>query len=154
MLGSVPDIAIARAPRLSAVREFAATNPEIARAHFESKLAFETDPADLFVDQQNGDAELLVLDARSAEAFDDAHIPSAVNLPSRRITAESTADFSRDRLIVAYCWGPGCNGATRAAARLAALGFQVKELIGGLEYWQREGYPVARAADTAPLETR
>jgi rhodanese-related sulfurtransferase len=40
--------------------------------------------------------------------------------------------------------GPGCNGSTRAAARLAALGFQVKELIGGLEYWKREGYPTAR----------
>jgi rhodanese-related sulfurtransferase len=130
-------------PHFSLVREFTAASPETARAHFEAKLAFETDPADLYVDQQKGHTDVLVLDARSPEAFADEHISGALNLPVRRITAETTAAFARDRLIVTYCWGPGCNGATRAAARLAALGFQVKELIGGIEYWKREGYPVA-----------
>jgi len=127
------------------VAEFAAASPQAARAHFEGKLAFETDPADLFLDQRNGSADVLVLDARSPEAFAQGHIPGALNLPSRRISPETTAAFSRERLIVTYCWGPGCNGSTRAAARLAALGFQVKELIGGLEYWTRDGYPVATA---------
>jgi rhodanese-related sulfurtransferase len=125
------------------VREFDPATPEAARAHFEAKLAFETDPADLFADQHKGLSEVVVLDARSLEAFAAEHIPGAVNLPSRRITAETTVGFARDRLIVTYCWGPGCNGSTRAAARLAALGFQVKELIGGIEYWKREGYSTA-----------
>jgi rhodanese-related sulfurtransferase len=35
---------------------------------------------------------------------------------------------------------PGCNGSTKAALRLAALGFQVKEMIGGVEWWERDGY--------------
>jgi rhodanese-related sulfurtransferase len=134
-------------PHFSSVCEFAAAAPEAARAHFEAKLTFEADPADLFGDQQKGRSDLVVLDARSPQAFADEHIPGALNLPSRRITSETTAAFARDRLIVTYCWGPGCNGSTRAAARLAALGFQVKELIGGIEYWKREGYPVAHGAD-------
>jgi rhodanese-related sulfurtransferase len=46
---------------------------------------------------------------------------------------------------VVYCWGPACNAATKAAARLSALGFQVKEMIGGLEYWRHEGYAVEGA---------
>jgi rhodanese-related sulfurtransferase len=142
MLGRVTATSIQQ-PRFSLVREFAAAAPEAARAHFEATLAFETDPADLFLDQQKGHTDVLVLDARSPEAFADEHIAGALNLPGRRITAETTASFPRDQLIVTYCWGPGCNGATRAAARLAALGFQVKELIGGIEYWKREGYPVA-----------
>jgi rhodanese-related sulfurtransferase len=55
-------------------------------------------------------------------------------------------------VLVVYCWGPGCNAATKAAAKLASLGFQVKEMIGGLEYWRREGYPVdGYAPDHAPL---
>ena len=32
--------------------------------------------------------------------------------------------------------------ATKAAAKLSALGFPVKELIGGIEYWERSGYDV------------
>jgi hypothetical protein len=59
-----------------------------------------------------------------------------------------------------YCWGPGCDGATRAAHELVRRGYQVREMIGGIEYWIREGFPVAtadglvtRPADplTAPL---
>jgi len=48
-------------------------------------------------------------------------------------------------LLVVYCWGPACNGATKAAAELAALGRPVKEMLGGFEYWAREGHAVARA---------
>ena len=39
-----------------------------------------------------------------------------------------------------YCWGVSCNSSTKAAARLAGLGVQVKEMIGGIEYWLREGH--------------
>ncbi|MFE5999867.1 rhodanese-like domain-containing protein [Streptomyces sp. NPDC056454] len=58
-------------------------------------------------------------------------------------------------------WGPGCNGATRAALALAQLGYQVKEMLGGFEYWAREGLAFEsweggeqRAADplTAPVD--
>jgi rhodanese-related sulfurtransferase len=47
--------------------------------------------------------------------------------------------------VVTYCWGPGCNGATRAALEFARLGYRVKEMIGGFEYWVREGLPVRTA---------
>ncbi|TME91021.1 MAG: rhodanese-like domain-containing protein, partial [Chloroflexi bacterium] len=30
----------------------------------------------------------------------------------------------------------------KAAVRLSALGFQVKEMIGGIEYWRKEGYRI------------
>lgn len=47
-----------------------------------------------------------------------------------------------------YCWGPGCNGATRAAQALASAGHQVKEMLGGMEYWIREGFPHETADGT------
>jgi rhodanese-related sulfurtransferase len=57
--------------------------------------------------------------------------------------------------VVVYCWGPGCNGATRAALQFSRLGYSVKEMIGGFEYWAREGLeivddsgPITRAVDT------
>ncbi len=44
--------------------------------------------------------------------------------------------------VVVHCWGPGCNGAQKAALEFAKLGRPVKEMIGGFEYWAREGFPV------------
>jgi len=107
-----------------------------------SKLAFETDPADVHFDMERGADGFVVVDVRSAEAFARRHIPGAINLPSRSINAETAAALPKDKVIVTHCWGPGCNGSTKAAARLSALGLRVKELIGGIEYWQKEGFPV------------
>ncbi len=56
------------------------------------------------------------------------------------------AAFDKNTVFVTYCTSPGCNASTKGAVRLAALGFRVKELIGGFEYWQREGYPAERGA--------
>ena len=53
------------------------------------------------------------------------------------------ADLEPDQVYVTYCWGPGCDGATRAALALARRGVRVKEMLGGMEYWVREGFPVA-----------
>jgi rhodanese-related sulfurtransferase len=131
-------------PRFSLVTEHAAADPEVAEAHFTAKLAFETDPADVHADLTKGMQTFLLVDARSPEAYADGHLPGALNLPSRSINADSTIDLPRDRVLVTYCWGPGCNGSTKAAQQLASLGFPVKELIGGIEYWQREGYEVER----------
>ncbi len=46
--------------------------------------------------------------------------------------------------FIVYCWGPGCNGATRSGLIISQLGYAVKEMIGGFEYWAREGLPVDR----------
>ena len=116
--------------------------PEEARCHFAAKLSVECDPADLKRDLERGTARLVVIDARSARDFDECHIPGAVNLPYRSITAETMTQFPEDVTFVTYCWGPSCNASTRAAYRISALGLKVKELIGGIEYWRREGHPV------------
>jgi rhodanese-related sulfurtransferase len=141
-----------RTSHFSLVQETPPAPPEEAFRHFVAKLSVETDPADVRLDLQRGQQSFVLLDVRSAQDFDECHIPGAINLPARRITAESASDLSKERLLVVYCWSPGCNAATKAAARLSALGFQVKEMIGGIEYWRREGGAVVGAlADDAPL---
>lgn len=124
-------------PRFSAVLSTPAAAPGLAQAHFAARLAFETDVADLMFDLAQGNPDLVVIDTRSPGAFTLCHIPGSLNLP--RIHEESVAALSRDKVYVVYCWGPACNGATKAAMRLAALGFKAKELIGGIEYWRKEG---------------
>ena len=106
--------------------------------YFERRLAFETDADDVGSALQDGTADFTLIDARSPAAYAAAHLPGAISLPHRGITAESLPDGP----IVVYCWGPGCNAATKAGAKIAALGREVKEMIGGFEYYVREGYPV------------
>ncbi|WP_340560074.1 rhodanese-like domain-containing protein [Streptomyces sp. GSL17-111] len=116
--------------------------PERAVAYFQqTRLACETDPYDVHHDLQAGTGGFVLIDARRPEAYAREHLPGAVSLPHQDITAETTAGLDRDVPCVTYGWGPACNGGTRAAAKLAALGFQVKEMIGGLEYYRRGGYP-------------
>ena len=107
--------------------------------HYKQKLAFETDSWDLF-EMLGRDEPVVVVDGRSAEAYAREHIPGAVNLPHREISAETAASLDRSRLYVCYCDGIGCNASTKTALKLLALGFEVRELMGGLDWWKRDGY--------------
>ena len=107
--------------------------------HYRQKLAFETDAWDVKEALDRGDP-VVVVDGRSAEAYAREHIPGAVNLPHREIGPESTASLDRSKLYVCYCDGIGCNASTRTALKLLTLGFEVRELMGGLDWWKRDGY--------------
>jgi rhodanese-related sulfurtransferase len=111
--------------------------------HFRSKLAFETDAWDLNEFVRNG-SNVVIIDARSSASYSQEHIPQAINFPHRSMTVESTKHLNRDSLYVTYCDGIGCNASTKGALKLAELGFQVKELIGGIDWWKRDGYPTER----------
>jgi rhodanese-related sulfurtransferase len=142
----------ATSSHFSLVLETPIARPEEAQLHFLAKLSVETDPADVRLDLQRGQHSFLLIDARSAQDFEECHIPGAINLPYRKITAESTTQLSQEQPLVVYCWSPGCNSATKAAARLSSLGFRVKEMIGGIEYWRREGGEIeGTLGEQAPL---
>ncbi|HET7453465.1 MAG TPA: rhodanese-like domain-containing protein [Thermoanaerobaculia bacterium] len=131
-------------PRIpvSLVLEYPPAPPASSAAHFLEALSRSTDPSDVHGDFERGGARFLLLDARSREAFVRGHVPGAVNLHHRSIDAETASRFAKDVPIVTYCDGVHCNASTKAAAKLAALGFAVKEMIGGFDGWIREGYDV------------
>jgi rhodanese-related sulfurtransferase len=118
------------------------TEPADAAVHFARRLAVETDVSDVHAALETGDPGFVLLDSRSREAWEQGHVPGAVHLPGREIAAWAASELDRSVPVVTYCWGPGCNGATRAALALAQLGHRVREMIGGFEYWAREGLPV------------
>jgi len=115
---------------------------EAAIAHFTAKLAYETDVSDVHAAFEAGTPGVIVVDTRSAGAWAQGHLPGAVHLPTVDIPARAAEVVPAGHAVVTYCWGPGCNGATRAALAFARLGFAVREMIGGYEYWVREGFPV------------
>lgn len=107
--------------------------------YYENKLAYEMDPSDLFAALNNGN-KIIVVDARQANGFELEHIPGSINFPHRTMNEETTRQLDRNLIYVTYCDGIGCNASTKGALNLARLGFQVRELIGGLEWWKKDGY--------------
>ncbi len=107
--------------------------------HYQAKLAYEIDAWDLNAALKAGE-NVIVIDARSAESFAREQIPGAVSIPHRQMNAATTANLDKSALIVTYCDGIGCNASTKGALAMTQLGFRVKELIGGLEWWKRDGY--------------
>lgn len=124
--------------------------PAEAAAYFAASLAFHADVSDVAAALAGGgDPGFTLVDSRSAEAWEQGHIPGAVPLPTAEIPRLAPGLLDPDRPVVVYCWGPGCNGATRAALALATLGHRVKEMLGGMEYWMREGFAYETAAGPA-----
>ena len=129
----------------SAVGIFAdVATPEDAVRHFRARLGFETDGSDVSAALGAPDPGCVLVDTRSEAAWAAGRIPGAVHLPGRRIAEVAPTRFASGTPVVVYCWGPGCNGATRAALAFASLGHPVKEMLGGFEYWVREGFEVER----------
>lgn len=126
------------------VTAVAAADPVAAERHFLGRLSFETDPADVATQLRAAPDGIVLVDTRSAEAYAEAHIPGAVSLPHAAIGSDALAALPPDALVVTYCWSVTCNASTKGAARIAALGRPVKEMIGGIAAWQAEGFPVER----------
>jgi len=38
------------------------------------------------------------------QEFAEAHLPGAVNLPLKRLSAQTAASLDRTRAVVVYCW--------------------------------------------------
>ena len=127
----------------SAVLEFGVPDPAETAGVMADKLRFHTDSWDLSVDLKAGSDAIVVIDARSREAYAAGHIPGALSLPHREMTIEAAARLDAAKVYVVYCDGIGCNASTKGAYKLARLGFRAKELLGGLDWWRRDGHAVA-----------
>jgi rhodanese-related sulfurtransferase len=128
-------------------------NMKNAVEHYQNKLAFEMDPSDLFAAFEASE-KIIAIDARKSFAFEKEHIPGAINLPHREMNQKTTAGFDKNTLYVTYCDGIGCNASTKGALNLANLGFNVRELIGGIEWWKFDGYETEGSQKTAGLQVQ
>ncbi|WP_187774352.1 rhodanese-like domain-containing protein [Lolliginicoccus suaedae] len=112
--------------------------------YFAAKLRHEIDPADLVALEP----PFVLLDVRDDDAWKQGHIPHAQHVPRAQLDDWITTHDTRVPVVV-HCWGPGCNGATKAALRLSQAGIAAREMIGGFEYWVREGLPHVAAGARA-----
>lgn len=131
---------------MSLVTEVSAAPQAIALDHFESLLQFETDCWDVHHTLAAGNADFVLLDVRGPDQFAAGHIPGATHLPHGKLIKSKLAHYPADTMFVTYCAGPHCNGAARAAIRLARLGRPVKIMSGGITGWIDEGFALQTLA--------
>jgi rhodanese-related sulfurtransferase len=127
---------------MSRVTAIPAASPADAISRFEAGFRFETDCSDVHDAMTLGEADFVLLDVRSPNLFAAGHVPGAINLPHSTIDASRLEEWAEPTLFVVYCAGPHCNGAARAALRLARLGRKVKLMAGGMTGWLDENFPL------------
>lgn len=129
---------------MSSVSAIPAAPSSEAAAHFARRLSVETDCADVAAEMKAGNVDFVLLHVvGTPQAYARRHVPGALHLPHAEITIERMAAWPANTLFVVYCAGPHCNGADRAALKLAMLGRPVKLMIGGITGWEDEGLPFA-----------
>jgi rhodanese-related sulfurtransferase len=120
--------------------------PVDAVAYFTARLTFQADVSDVHAALESGDPGFVLVDTRGMTSWKQGRIPGSVHLPTAEIASRAAEMIDRAAPVITYCWGPGCDGATRGALAFAQLGYQVKEMIGGIEYWVREGFALETSA--------
>lgn len=128
-----------------ALRDLACTRlaevGEVVRDYFLARDALETVSRDqLLTLVKRGD--VVVLDVRPREEFDQGHIPGAVSVPLDELEARLRTLRKRTD-VVAYCRGPYCVLAPQAVELLRRRGFRAHRLEDGMPEWRLAGLPVA-----------
>jgi len=119
-----------------------AADPATAEAVQPQPAAPLITPAELAKRIASKDADLVVLDVRTAREFDAGHVPGALNIPHDQVGVrlEELASM-RGKQIVLYCRS-GRRSAL-AGETLRQAGFQnLRQLEGDYPAWESEGRPV------------
>ena len=122
-------------------------DPAQAREYFEKKMSFTTGPVELNA-QIESHADLVIVDVRASEDFEEGHIPGAISLPREKWGAP--AGMSKDKPNVLYCYSHVCHLGAAAAVQLAGLGYPVVEMDGGFKAWEENDMEVETGEDSAP----
>lgn len=89
---------------------------------------------------------IVVIDVRPEMEYEAGHLPGARSIPLEDL-AGRLGELPADAEVVAYCRGPFCALAPRAARLLAARGIRALVLEDGFPEWRLRGMPVKAGAD-------
>lgn len=93
-----------------------------------------------------GDPEIVLIETLPEEAFEEFHLPGAVNVP----VADEDFDAKVARLVpdkqtpvIVYCQNEDCEASPEAAKRLDELGYEkVYDYEAGKDDWEAAGNPI------------
>ena len=120
---------------------FIKNDPAKALQYFEDKMAFTTGLVELshaLAEKQ----DIVVVDVRAAEDFEQGHVGGAVSLP--RDKWSNPAGLRKDKLNVIYCYSHVCHSGAAACVELARQSFPVMEMDGGFLAWTKHNLAVVK----------
>lgn len=117
-----------------------------------SQQNFENADVNTFA-ERIADPDVVLLDVRTADEFSEGHIPNALNIDVKQdgFIEQAKAILPADKTIAVYCRS-GKRSAT-AAGKLAAEGFKVLNLEGGIMAWKDAGMPIDTESDAYEVDT-
>jgi phage shock protein E len=130
---------------------YAALTAEVApirRAHLISLVEFNT---------RTAKSDVLLLDARSAQAFAEGHIDGAVNLPLPDFTAEALAEVigpDQTREILIYCNNNFTNNRRPVVTKRVELALNIQTFINLYGYGYRNVFELGEAVNMDAPEVR
>ncbi len=90
------------------------------------------------------DTKIIVLDVRTAEEYDDAHIAKAINIDIKQenFVKKAKSILPKKRTIAVYCRSG--RRSANAAELLSKKGYKCVNLYGGILAWIESGKPVVQ----------
>jgi rhodanese-related sulfurtransferase len=94
--------------------------------------------------------KVVVVDVRSADAYNNGHIKGAINLPLDKIQAGKYDALPRDKRIITYCSCGAENSSAAATLLLEKAGFNNgATLLGGTYAWEQSGGKMQKGSSKA-----
>ena len=110
---------------------------------FEEKLKYEIDPYSVRKIVDEKDSSYLIVDVRDVDSYNKGHIPTAINVPSHE-WEQHLDKLPQNKKLILYCYHVVCFAAPHVALELAKKGYDVMEMVGGFDEWQKHGHPVEK----------
>ncbi|WP_022967021.1 rhodanese-like domain-containing protein [Denitrificimonas caeni] len=85
-----------------------------------------------------------IVDVRTSAEFKLSHIQGAVNLPITNFSESAIDGLSLEREVPIVTICLSAHRSIPATRRLKQLGYDVKQLQGGMKSWWHKGYPTVK----------
>lgn len=93
----------------------------------------------------------VLVNALAREAFDEQRIPGSISIPASDALRLAPDVLARDQAVVVYCSSHNCSASPTLAQKLVDIGFtDVTDFEGGIDEWERAGYPLDGARVAVP----
>jgi rhodanese-related sulfurtransferase len=100
---------------------------------------------------------LILIDARSPQEYQEAHIKDAINIPEKELQKNITLlPEDKSALFVIYCNGVKCGKSKRLAAQIEPLGYKnILIYSEGIPVWEERALPIVAGPEySKKIETK
>ena len=118
-------------------------NTTVSTEDYLADVKIEIITVDQAYEIYSSDKEYLFVDVRNEGEYNRSHIKGAILIPVKEIEA-NLDKIPKDKIIIVYCNGKGCEKSSTAAKILVYNGYAQVYGVGGLGIyeWIDKGYPV------------